>query len=361
MTAAVRQAILSLVGDENRWIYYFPYLPLDRRVSVGAVSLVPVHLLGLSDCRSEFLMKAAVLLASAYATNSYAEHVGAFICPTDGIGTQMAFLETRSIRLGVAVATLDANPPYDDDGLNGGLRRVTGDNCDLFGHHIDDDLQIVTRRGAIVTGLNSGIQLGVTKLPPPVELSLPSMWNYEFDDELASTIAKNLRQKGEWSGRLMQTIDGLILAYRNASTLSTDMRLITLKVAFEVLLGTSAKDDLASALSKQLAAKSNKTLRTWVDGKQKTKHLTDEAWWMIRFCLLRDKLVHGGVPDQDEFHHEEVHHLYMAFHYLLDALRWRVSKLSGTKDLRCQLRERENRRRHDEVLEALKGLDESSV
>jgi hypothetical protein len=68
--------------------------------------------------------------------------------------------------------------------------------------------------------------------------------------------------------------------------------------------------------------------RTWPNlrgGGVTTKELSDVAWWFVRFSFLRNSLMHGRLPQRDDWLHDERPHIDLAAWYLREAIKHTVA------------------------------------
>lgn len=322
---------------------YAPYLPLEKRVELGEWELIPR-----ADLRdSDALDAEAATLARGFAGLHTLPHrfrddrVGAFARPmTSRVGDEPTSLEQLpNLQRALVVAVLDDHEsplrPEEDQDPNLGHKMMTADNALVrcIG---------VARSGGWTANISGGrvrsYEMGLSVYPeknvgrqpqiaPPGDLRIPSWW-IPIDFEYATAALESIQRGTDEARRLGRAIDWLGIAATNS--MGVDVRIPALKVGFEALLDDDDYLRLAAKLSALLDASGvDKQRRTWPsrDGARVLSgSLSELGWWFINFTFLRNNLLHGRVPLDDDWVWANVAHVVLGDWWLRQAIKKRVEQ-----------------------------------
>jgi hypothetical protein len=204
-----------------------------------------------------------------------------------------------------------------------------------------------------------------TKIAPPADLRVGFVGYWDLDFEYADAVSQSTGVESDEARRLARAIDWLDFAGRNTASLTDDLRVPALQAGFEVLLDRDDFERIAGVrigrfLSDLLTPDAPQSERSWPnlrgDG-ETTRELTDLAWWFVRFSFLRNALMHGDAPTEDDWAHDGVLHVDLGELRLSQAIKETVAR-DGHPDLRKPLRERDLERRWNAAVAKHEGRDE---
>lgn len=321
------------------FVAYAPYLPLRDFQAIGPWQLIPRHKLEAEDV----VAKAPVRLAENFADLfelpvPNGPSCGAFLhLQGTRFGAEPAEVDQRLMHafLALAVAVIDANPSALDHNRdpNAGHRSMTSENARIAAARISDEGYTTLLSGSRVPRLDMGVYVGEgatwlkdQKIPPPADLRIPSfaaMPSFAYAEAAYESVARDTKT----ARRLRRAILWLTLAWLNTEGLTDDLRVPALRAGFEVLLSREKSLQLARVLAQLLQDDTAKRKRTWRANKvDRTAHLSDIAWWFMRFSLLRNELMHGTEPPPDAWRHSKIRHVNLAEAYLRLAIKATIAK-----------------------------------
>ncbi len=247
----------------------------------------------------------------------------------DPVGTPIDPTLHRPLHRAVVAALLDGNPDGPSQKREG-WAVVTSDKALMYGHRLGPDGYIAVRYGAMVQALVGGLQVGTdySQIRPPSELHVPFM-HPPIDEVYSASLLEELCKETDAARRLGGAIDWLDIAWRNTASIDEDTRIIALRAGVEVLLAagdkTSAiRDGLCSLLD---PADAERLTRNWtsLSGQPTSGELSELGWWFQRFSFLRNKLMHGEQPAEDDYVHDGERHLWLGEAQLRRAIKRTVA------------------------------------
>jgi hypothetical protein len=345
---------LTTLSDtqELNYVVYAPYLPLAERVTVGEWELIPRQSLALADSVDARAHELALGLADLYELPGGAGGpVGAFARRRTGrVGDDpIDAAPMLDLHRALVVAVVDVNEsplvPEANRDPNAGHRALTSDNAVVHTSGITrEGGWTATLTGGRIKLLAGGIQvlrqsddpLPQVKIPPPSDLRLP-FFRSDIDTEYADAAAESIAPDTDEARRLARAIDWLDLAWRNTTSLIDDLRVPALRAGFEVLLDPDEPDPderidavrIGVYLGDLLTPEEPRTRRSWPNlrgGGETSRELTDLAWWCVRFSFLRNALMHGGAPSEEDWQHDGVHHVNLAEWWLRQAIKETIAR-----------------------------------
>jgi hypothetical protein len=233
----------------------------------------------------------------------------------------------------------------------------TTDNGVAWGHKIQDDGYVAAEYGFVSRTLHGGynvLDAESERFPRSPDLHRP--WVADLDGEYASAILAVITNGTDDGRRLSTAIEWLLVAWQNTSVMDGPIRVMALKIGFEVLLDASDVWTLRDRLSALFDPEDEpRSPRTWPtrDGEVRTEELTDLQWGFQTFTFLRNDIAHGDPITPDRFIDETGRSLLgRGEWWLRRAIRETVT-LAGNEDLRMAPRVRKAVRR-------LRAMDETS-
>lgn len=294
---------------------------------------------------------------------------GAFARPCDGrVGDEpLDGSRVRDLRRACVVAVLDINPspllPEDEQDPNAGHWALTSDNALLSVHGINHRGGYT---GAVTGGRVRRMSLGMSvvedpinpnlrraKIPPLGDVRIPTFRPPAFDAEYADAAWESMRRGDDAARRLGRAIEWLELAWLNATALADDLRIPALRAGFEVLLDSDDAEVLAQRLSPLIGDTSPIRHRKWtsIAGNPRSANMRDAAWWFMSFSFLRNALMHGREPENDEWLHDDRWQTDLGEWYLRQAIKHTVAN-DGHPDILEELVWRDAVRGAREMLRA---------
>jgi hypothetical protein len=332
-----------MIGDVNQsstepiLLMYAPYLPLRERIDVNGWALVPVAELDQAEAVSDFAQTAAAGLARLYSRDDDAV-TGAFVYPVgEGIGGgQFDGADVLNMHRALVVIALDGNPSprgsdEERDG-NAAFRAMTSDNALVYGQPVRGDGYVAAEYGAMITTLSGGYNVLADHLEPPMRIRPPAdLWmpssRVRVDGDLADAVHRVITADSDEARRLNRAIGWLDLAWRNADSITVDLRIPAVRSGFEVLFDTDdtvvARQRLSCLLDPADAPRSSRTWQT-LRGKPKQAYLSDLEWWWMQFTFLRNAIAHGGALEPERYQHDGHYHLDLGLHRLKEAIKTKV-------------------------------------
>jgi hypothetical protein len=337
-------------------LWLAPYLPINLEEMCGPWRLVPFHEFARRHATSQPLYNQTRRLLTAYRLpKAVSTHFGAVVVPCQGrVGDDVLRDEFRALARALTAAVLDANPSLllDEDEPNIGHGMVASENALLFGHPLDGGLSYAFSTGAVVRRLDARHAPPGTRLPgvaPPPELPTPLF--YVLDVEYLAALYELLRPESIIARRLDRSIEWLGLVWSNVAAITHDARLLSLRVALEVLLGGGERRMGVQAQRKALSqllddAEAPQTRRTW-KGQPNPTPLTALQWWYLCFNDLRNAIAHGDeISDADRTFEDGKLHYWHANDVLRRAIKRTVISHGGDPDLELSMPDRHLRRRY---------------
>jgi hypothetical protein len=355
------------------YVTYLPYLPLRERVKVGEWELIPRGELVDADALDARAPELALGLADLYELPPGAgQEVGVFGRREGGrVGddpherTPMGNLQ-RSL----VAPVLNVTRRSEQGGQTMVSRTLTSDNAMVITHGID--------RGTGSTAVVSGgrlveISAGYPVIPdpdypwldqkfaPPPDLRVGYIGYWDLDFEYADAVSQSTSVESDEARRLARAVDWLDFAGRNTTSLTDDLRVPALQAGFEVLLDRGDSRSIAGVrigrvLSDLLTPDAPRAERSWRNrsGRKTTCKLTDLAWWFLQFSFLRNALMHGDAPTEEDWAHDGVSHVDLGELRLGQAIKETVAR-DGHPDLRKPQRDREFERRWKAAIAKYEG------
>jgi hypothetical protein len=314
-------------------LMYAPYLPLREPLDVDGWRLVPVGELDNAESISDFAIAAAKGLAALYSASDNDAVTGAFAYRIgQGLGAVFDEDDVLDMHRALVVMVLDANPSRlaaaDEPDGNEAYRAMTSDNALVFGHPIGTDGYVAAQYGGMIGTLSGGYNViaaqGVDsmRIRPPADLMMP-MGRPRVDGELADAAHRVITANDDAARRVHRAIGWLDLAWRNASSITPDLRIPALRSGFETLFDAEGTLALRRALSVLLDdADAPRTHRTWVDQSRRLEDsVTELEWWFVCFTLLRNAIAHGDPLEPENYDFEGVSHAFVAEYRLREAIK----------------------------------------
>lgn len=297
-------------SDEPVVLMYAPYLPLREPLVVDGWQLVPVGELDDAESISAFAIAAAKGLAALYSASDNDAVTGTFAYRIgQGLGAVIDEDDVLAMHRALVVMVLDANPsrlaPADERDGNEAYRAMTSDNALVFGHPIGADGYVAAQYGAMIGTLSGGYNviadLGERsmRIRPPSDLMMP-MGRPRVDGELADAVHRVITANNDAARRVHRAIGWLDLAWRNASSITPDLRIPALRSGFETLFDAEGTIALRRALSARLddADAPERLERGWtrVDGWRTALPSSNGGSSASRSCATRSPTVIRWSP-----------------------------------------------------------------
>jgi hypothetical protein len=112
---------------------------------------------------------------------------------------------------------------------------------------------------------------------------------------------------------------------RNTVSIDEETRIVALRAGFEVLLavGEQTKANRKALSSLLDSADAEKLTRTWTSqsGQPVPEEMSELESWFQRFSFLRNELMHGEKPDDDDYVHDGERHLWLGEAHLRQAIK----------------------------------------
>lgn len=328
--AAARLAARPRTNLRRIEITIFPYLPLSRRMAVGAWELIPRQLFGPPDAISAEAVEHAHGIAALYRMPGDPRGFGAFVRHREArVGDESDRTQFPTLHDAVVVPLIDQNPSFADPGWeehpNAGHRMCTTENALLYSHRYGADLHTSYETGTMVTTRHFGPVIGVTVevIEPPSDLKLPLM-RPDLDEVFAESLHDVLRNLAADGPDLPGAISWFELAWANSAIIDVRTRVIALRAGFDALFGSAwtetVRDQLCDLLDPERAPKVH---REWNDhrGRHHQEELSDLGWWFQMFSLLRNKIAHGGRLSDRDYVFQEVPHVWHGEWHLRRAIK----------------------------------------
>jgi hypothetical protein len=318
--------------DERMFMMYAPYLPLRERASVNGWVVLPIAELDEAEYASERAQAGAPGLAMLYALDdSESRDAGAFVYrPSSGIGAEFTGDDVLTMHRALVVMALHGNPDPprvegDREFTRGGDTALTSDNALVYGHPIAPDGYVAAEYGAVARTLSGGYNVfrpREIRIRPPGDLYMPSHRRH-LDGELADAVHRCITRDTDPARRLHRAIAWLDLAWRNAQSITPDMRIPTVRSGFEVLFNSGKTKVLYRALSDLLDPEgAPRTPRTWIDYRHHyNDDLTALQWWFVCFTLLRNRIAHGKPVPVESHRHDNHYQTDLGLVHLQRAIR----------------------------------------
>jgi hypothetical protein len=262
--------------DEGVLLMYAPYLPLRERLDINGWALVPAAECEHGELARDFAAVAAAGLARLYATGDGDAASGAFAYRVgEGLGGHFDESDVLDMHRALVVLALDGNPsPFRSDEERTGNEAycaMTADNALIYGHRVDESGYVAAEYGAMIRTLSGGYNVLADRGKPPMRIRPPAdLWMPTFrprlDGELADAVHRLIRADSDEARRLHRAIGWLDLAWRNAASITVDLRIPAVRSGFEVLLDTDGVVALRTSLSSLLDADdAPRVHRVWLD------------------------------------------------------------------------------------------------
>jgi hypothetical protein len=340
-------------GDADRpraEVLLFPYLPIGSdRLEVGPWELIPRRAFDDGDATAPWVAESVRGLLDLYKVSTTTIGMGTIVRHRDGkVGDTVDRDAMRPLRRTVVAAVLGGNPEVTEPGRQQGLSVATSDNALLFGHSVGPEGWVTVQYGLMVETTVGGIQIGTEHgvIHAPNELHVPLTGPNIDKDYLPPLWRVVVGDSGE-ERRVGRAIDWLDLSWRNTLSISEEMRIMSLKAGFEVLLDSDDVVELRDRLSALLDPPDvARPEREWVSraGNPRRAELSDLQWWFTQFTFLRNAIAHGDELADEQFDFDSKRHLWLGEARLRQALKATVARLSGEEDILVDPLERAYRR-----------------
>jgi hypothetical protein len=309
-----------------------PYLPLRESVEIGPWCLVPA-----SEVKPREVAKAVPLVDLLEAYGVPGSDAGA-VAHLKGelIGSPVPDVAAvEPLKWALVYAVLSAQPPFEDKGPP----EAPADCALVWGHGFDDPSFTSLVEGGMFTVLR-GISLTtrpMEKIARPEHLFIPHGFP-ALDGERATALYDELANGKILGRRLRRALEWLNFAWTNTASITPDVRIVGLRIAYEALLTIGRKsltNDLRQRVSALLTPRARKTRRQYIGdfGKPKDEQLTDMAHWFQCFTLLRNEIIHGDTVQQQDRTFEGERHVILATVHLLDLIPRMLVRAGHSKDL----------------------------
>lgn len=318
-------------------VLLFPYLFASERLSAGGWQIIPRADLVADDVSADWVRESTLGLLDLYAFRSGSwDAVGCIARPPKGVvGDPLRVDEMRVLHRAVVAALLDPNPSLSKK--DAGHQVATSDNALVYGHRVDGSGSVWVDYGVMVRAVVGGLSIGSddVQIAAPPEVLMPFL-HPSMDQIYLDALVQVLGAGDDKSRRLSRAIDWLDLAWRNTSSIDEDTRIVALRAGFEVLFGVgdqtgSIRSALSELLDEESAARATRMWKT-LQGATRNQEMTDLEWWFMRFAFLRNAIMHGSEPTDDDYMHDGNRHLWLAEETLRRAIKYLVAN-STTSDV----------------------------
>lgn len=312
---------------------YAPYLPLREHLDINGWALVPADELEQGEVASDFAAVAAAGLARLYTTGDDDAGTGAFAYRVgEGVGGHFDESDVLDMHRALVVLALDGNPspfrPDEERTGNEAHRAMTSDNALVYGHRVNESGYVAAEYGAMIRTLSGGYNVLADRgkhpmrIRPPADLWMPT-FRPRLDGEFADAVHRVITADSDEARRIHRAIGWLDLAWRNAASITLDLRIPAVRSGFEVLFDTDGVVPLRTSLSSLLDADdAPRVHRVWLDrGKTREGELTELEWWFVCFGLLRNAIAHGDALEPERYDYEGNTHLDIAEYRLRLAIK----------------------------------------
>jgi hypothetical protein len=360
------------MSPEKVYVVYAPYLPLSERVRVGAWELVPKADLRDSDAIDDQAAKWARGFADLFDLREPTRSFGAFACQLDGlVGDRIEdSIHVDNLARILLVTVLDSNQsaltPSDERDPNAGHSARTSENAFLGVNGISyEGGWTATSFGSAIPVVDLAVSVDpdadmprLPKFPAPAGLLLPSM-ERSFDQGYAQAAWDSLSRNTDAARRIGRAIEWLGLAWLNATGVAADLRIPAIHAGFETLFDSDEIKVIARRLACVLEDGTTPTRRERVHpvtDKLWSEELNDVEWWFYDFSFLRNDLMHGRIPTQGAWLHNDRGHVSLGESYLRRAIKCVIGH-DGHQDilddirLRREVREARLRWREEGLLQ----------
>lgn len=326
---------MSEATSEPTLLMYAPYLPLRERIDVNGWAVVPANKLEEANSASDFARVAAAGLVSLYSRDDDAI-TGAFAYrESEGLGAgSIDGDDVLDMHRTLVMLVLDGNPsPIADDEQEGNQAygAMTSDNALVWGHRVGGDGWVAAEYGAMIRTLSAGYNVLSDHGEPPLRIRPPAdLWMPTFrphlDGEFADAVHRVITADSDDARRVHRGIGWLDLAWRNAASITPDLRIPAVRSGFEVLLNADGVVSLRESLSALLDPDdAPRTHRVWLDrGNERQADLTELQWWFVCFGLLRNAIAHGDAVEADRYAFNGLAHLDLGVDWLRRAIKAKV-------------------------------------
>ncbi len=234
--------------------------------------------------------------------------------------------ELKALQSALVFAFVDGNPRYrPGKGEHVGLDMVTAENAELHAWTVDlEQGRVIKSTGYLVLTQTVAFGDNVDRLTlsPPLDLHMPCFLHTPSCVVLTGiyeTVLGSLQCPGTNSDRdaLRLAVDWFAKACQNTATVEYPERLVYLKIAFEVLTGTSRNWESARRLREMFEALPDATeedskilvwspaeqpvhKRCWKDksGNARSTLITDLEHWFMAFGRARNRILHEGASSE---------------------------------------------------------------
>jgi hypothetical protein len=327
----------------------FPYLPVIERVEVGPFELIPHGHFEDADAQYPWVAEAVRGLFDLYKVRTTSLGHGVVVRPREGrVGEAVERAMMTPLRRVLVAAVLDGNPRVTEEDRQPGHSVATSDNALLYGHGLSPDGWVAVQYGLMVEMTVAGLRIGEehSEIHAPAELHLPLLGGFVDEDYLAA-LWPVLTAETDEARRVSRAVDWLDLSWRNTTSITEEMRIMTLKAAFEVLFDSDKVDELRERLSALLdEAGVQRRTQTWTSraGNPQSAELTELEWWFTQFSFLRNAIAHGNEVADADFDYEGQRHIWIAEARLRGAIKHTVAQQAGEPDILVDRMERAVRR-----------------
>jgi hypothetical protein len=259
--------------------------------------------------------------------------VGAFAYRVGvGIGGSFDGGDVLDMHRALVVMALDGNPstfrPEEERTGNEAMSALTSDNALVYGHRIDADGYVAAEYGAMIRTLSGGYNVLADRGKPPMRIRPPAdLWTPlmrpHLDGELADAVHRVITANTDEGRRVHRAIGWLDLAWRNAASITLDMRIPAIRSGFEGLFGIGKTRELRRVLSQLLdTPDAPRAKRKWREQDRELEDkLTELEWWFVCFTLLRNAIAHGDALEPTNYDYGEHTHLDIGEYRLRQAIK----------------------------------------
>ena len=316
----------------------FPYLPVTERLDVGPCELIPQPLFDDGDARHPWIAEAVRGLFDLYKVRTTSTGHGVVVRPLDGLVGDAVDREVMTpLRRVVVAALLDGNPQVTEAARQPGHSVATSDNAALYGHGLSPEGWVAVQYGLMVETTAAGMRVGDehSEIHAPAELHLPLTGGF-VDTDYVAALWPVITTGTDDARRVGRAIDWLDLSWRNTTSITEEMRIMTLKAGFEVLFDSDRVEVLRERLSALLHEPGvQRRTRAWTSraGHPQSVEMSDLEWWFTRFSFLRNAIAHGDATADADFDYEGQRHIWIAEARLRQAIKHTVAEQAGEPDL----------------------------
>lgn len=325
--------------NENKqyFIVYFPYLKMRSvaEVDFGFLKLWNFNLLKDKYIPDEKLRKKVEKMLSVYQ-----EH---FIGTVKGIGV-ISIGDTdfrvfnkeeheliRLVRLILFLSFLSKSNTIFFNGNTGHQMASSENFTPVYQSFLLDQDYITERDGYILPSFYGGLELDKVKYVKPSNVPSPS--KFDIDGTLLDALLQLRSKKPKVFKKIINATEVFFESYYNSFMVSQNARVLLQMSAFEILLDlpeTNQRKVFKEKIEKETALPEDKIYLHYYEraGKNKGKeNLTLKGIWADSFYSLRNHIIHGLTPKEDEYYFKKKQrHTDIAFLFFILLVRRQINK-----------------------------------